>query len=72
MYFMRILNSSVARFDLPNRGVRHVQPHTFYGRLLVFDKTLAQPHFAVANFSDAEMSVYYSPVLTPSLIFLQL
>jgi len=23
-----------------------VQLHTFYARLLVFDKTLAQPHFA--------------------------
>jgi len=29
-------------------GVRQpVQPHTFYARLLVFDETLAQPHFAV-------------------------
>jgi len=31
---------SLARFDLANRGVRQpVQPHTFYARLLVFDKT---------------------------------
>jgi len=29
-------------------GVRQpVQSHTFYARLFVFDKTLAQPHFAV-------------------------
>jgi len=48
------------------------QPHFFYARVLVFDKTLAQPHFAVANCSDALMSVFYSPVLTRSLIFLQL
>jgi len=33
--------------------------------------TLAQPHFAV-NCSDAVMSVFYSLVLTRSLIFLQL
>jgi len=33
---------SFARFDLANRGVRQtVQPHTFYARRLVFDKTLA-------------------------------
>ena len=49
-----------------------VQPHTFCAPLLVFKKTLAQPHFAVVNLSGAVMSVYYSPVLTHSLIFLQL
>jgi len=44
---------SLTGFDLTNRVVRQpVQPHTFYARLLVFDKTLAQPHFAVANCSD--------------------
>jgi len=38
----------LARFDIANHGVRQpVQPHTFYSRLLVFDKTLAQHHFAV-------------------------
>jgi len=64
---------SLARFNLANRGVRRpVQPHCFCARLLVFDKTLAEPHFAVANFSDELMSVFYSPVLTRSLIFLQL
>ena len=64
---------SLVRFDHANRGVRQpVQPHTFYARLLVFDKTLAQPHFAVVNCSDAVMSVLYSPVLTRSLMFLQL
>ena len=59
--------------DLANRGVRQsVQPHTSYAQLLVFDKTSAQPHFAVVNCSDAVMSVFYAPVLTHSLIFLQL
>jgi len=53
---------SLARFDLANRGVRQpVQPHTFYARLLVFDETLAQPHFAVVNCFDAVLSVFYSP-----------
>ena len=52
-------------------GVRQpVQPHTFYAWLLVFDETLAQPHFAVI--SDVAMSVFYPPVLMCSLIFLQL
>ena len=51
----------VARFDLANPGVRQsVQPHTC-ARLLVFDETLAQPHFAVVNCSDAVMSVFYPP-----------
>jgi len=60
----------LARFDLANRGVRQpVQPHTFYGPLFVFDKTLAQPHFAVVDCSDALMNGFYSPVLTRSLIF---
>jgi len=59
---------SLARFDLANRGVRQpVQPHTC-APLLVFDKTSAQPHFAVVNCSDAVMSVFYSPV-TRSLMF---
>jgi len=63
---------SLARLDLANWGVRQpAQPHT-YARLLVFDKTSAQPHFAVVNCSDAVMSVFYAPVLTLSLIFLQL
>jgi len=64
---------SLARFDLANRGARQpVQPHTFCAPLLVFDKTVAQPHFAVVNCSHAMMSVFYSPVLTRTLIFLQL
>jgi len=63
---------SLARLDLANRGVRQpVQPHTC-APLLVFDKTSVQPHFAVINCSDALTSVFYSPVLTRSLIFLQL
>jgi len=48
------------------------QPQTFYTTLLLFDKTLPQPHFAVINCSDAVMSVFYSPVLTSNLIFWQL
>jgi len=56
-----------------NRGTRQpVQPHTFYAPLLVSDKTSAQPHFAVVNYSDALLSVFHSPVLTRSRIFLQL
>ena len=51
---------SFTRFDHANRGVRQpVQPHTFYARLLVFDRP-AQPHFAAVNCSDAVMSVFYS------------
>jgi len=33
---------------------------------------IAQSHFVVANCADALMSVFYSPVLARSLIFLQL
>jgi len=47
-------------------------PQTFYAKLLVFDKTLAQPHFAVVNCSHAVMSVFYFPVITRCPIFLQL
>ena len=74
-YFMHILNSCVVqkKFDLANQGLRQpVQPHTFKAQLLVFDEILAQPHFAVVNCSDVGMSVFHSPVLTRSLIFLQL
>ena len=61
---------SVARFDLANRVVHQsVQLHTLYARLLVFDKTLAQPHFAVVNCSDALMSVLYSQVLNKFNLF---
>jgi len=60
---------TLARFDLANRGVRQpVQPHT-YARLLVFDETFAQPHFAVVNCSDAVMSVFYSRFSTRSQTF---
>ena len=61
---------SFAIFDFSNRGVRQpVHPHLVYARLLVFDKTLAQLHFSVVNFSDELMRVFYSPVLTRRLIF---
>ena len=64
---------SLSKFDLAIQGLRQpVQPHTFSAQLLVFDETLAQPHFAVLNCSDVGMSVFHSPVLTRSLIFLQL
>jgi len=60
---------SLARFDLANRDVRQpVQPHT-NARLLEFDETLAQHHFAVVNCSDAVMSVFYSPFSTHSQNF---
>ena len=54
----------------PERGGlrQPVQPYT-YDRLLVFDKTSAQPYFAVITCSDAVMSMFYSIVLTRSLIF---
>jgi len=61
---------SLAKFDLANRCVRqHVQQHTFYARLLVFDKTSAQPHFAVVNCFDSVRNMFYSPVLTRNLCF---
>ena len=61
---------TLAKFDLANQGVRQpAQPHTSNPQLLVFDKTLAQPDFAVVNCFDVVMSVFHSPVLTRSLIF---
>jgi len=73
---MRILK----RFDLVNRGVRQpVQPHTFYARLLVFDKKLlwrsdecvllpcfnAWPDiFAVMNCCVVALSLFSSASLT--------
>ena len=66
---LAILLCSLARFHLASRGVRQsVQPHT-HARLLVFDETLAQPHFAVVNCSDAVRSVFYSPFSTHSQNF---
>ena len=63
--------SNFARFDLANRGVRQpVQPHTLYARLLVFDKTSAQPHFAAVNCSDAVTSVLYSFNVQPDIFAL--
>ena len=63
----------LVKFDHANQGLRQpVQPHTFNAQLLVFDETLAQPHFAVVNCSDVVVRVFLSPILTPSLIFLQL
>jgi len=68
-----ILAYSLARSDFTDWNVRQpVQPHTFYAQLLVSDMTSAQPHFAVANCSDVVMSMFYFPVLTRSLICLQL
>jgi len=65
--------SALAKFGLANQGVRQpVQLHTFNAQLPVFDETLAQPHFVAVNCSDVAMSVFHSPVLTRSLIFLQL
>jgi len=63
----------LARFDHANWCVHQtVRSHTFCAPLLVFHKTLAQPHFAVVNYSDAVMNALYFTVLTRSLIFLQL
>ena len=73
VYFMHILNSCLVKFDLANQGLHQpVQPLTFNAQLLVFDETLVQPDFAVVNCSDVVVSVFHSPILTPSLIFLQL
>jgi len=48
---------SLVRFDLSHWGVRQpVQPHA-YTRLLVYDETFVQPHFAVVNCSDAVIIV---------------
>jgi len=50
---------SLARSDLANLGVRQTdQPHIFRAPLLVFDKTLAQPHFGVVNCPEELMSVF--------------
>jgi len=72
--FLRNL-SVLSKFDLANQGVRQpVQLHTVTSsaQLPVFEETLAQPDFVVVNCSDVWMSVFHSPVLTRSLIFLQL
>jgi len=54
---------SLVKFDLANQGLRQpVQPHIFNTQLLVFDETLAQPYFAVANGSDVVVSVFHSPI----------
>jgi len=69
LYAHSQLLCSLSRFHLSNQGMRQsVQPHAFCARLLVFDKTSAQPDFAVVNCSDAVMSAYYFPVLMRSLI----
>jgi len=65
-----ILVYSLARFDLADRGVyQSVQPRTFCARLLVYDETLAQPHFAVVNCSDVVMCVFYIHVLCTTWYF---
>jgi len=62
----------LARFDLANWAVRQtVLTHT-YARLLVFDETLAQPHFAVVNCSDAVIIVRFTPLFQRAAKILQL
>ena len=64
---------SLLKFDLAIQGLRQpVQPHTFNAQLLVFDETLAQPEFTVVNCSHVGISVFHPPVVTRSLIVLQL
>jgi len=64
---------SLVKFDLAKQVLRQpVQPHTFNAQLLVFDETLVRPDFEVLNCSDVVVSVFHSPILTPSLVFLQL
>ena len=63
----------LVKFDLAKQGLRQpVQPLTFNAQLLVFKETLVQPDFAAVNCSDVVMSVFHSPVLRRSLIFLRL
>jgi len=73
---MRILNSCVVWQDsILQTGMWRFAPASaaaHFARLLLFDKTSAQPDFSVVNCSDAVMGVFYSLVLTRSLIFLQL
>jgi len=65
LYLQTLFLCSLARFDLATWRVHQpVQPHTFYARLLAFDKTLEQAHFAFVNCSDALMSVSYFHVST--------
>jgi len=71
---MRILNSCVIckfqSFKLSTLGVRH--PSRIPSDRLLFDETFAQPCiFAVVNYADAALSVFYSLVLTRCRIFLQ-
>jgi len=72
-YIMRMLNSCVIyKFLTVNPGCPPFPPYTFSAQLL-FDATFAQPCiFAVANFADVALSVFYSPVLTRCRLFLQL
>ena len=72
---MHILNSCVVLQDLIlQTGVCASRPsHTLSMLHYSYSKRhAAQHHFAVANCSDAVMSVFYYPVLMRSLIFLQL
>ena len=63
---------SSARFDFANWAVRQtVLPHTC-ARLLVFDETLAQPHSAVVNCSDAVIMVLFTPLFQRAAKILQL
>jgi len=70
--FLRTL-TVLTKFDLANQVVRQpVQLHTFNAKLPVFDERVAQPDFVAVNCSDVVMSVFHAPVLTHSLISLQL
>ena len=64
---MRILNScEVLQDSIMQTGV---QPHTFYARLLVFDKTSAAS-FCSCKLLGRSNGCVLLPVLTCSLIFL--
>jgi len=56
------------------RGVRQpVQPYFILcSTARIRQDIIAQSHSVVVNCTDALMSVFYSPVLTLSLVFLQL
>jgi len=60
---MSIINSCVvSKIRSLKPGCASASPTTqtfYHARLLVFDKTLAQSHFVVVNFSDALVSVFH-------------
>jgi len=59
-------------FRSDNAGCTLFQARAFWARLLVFKATFVETVFAVVNCAVVGLSVFYSLVLTRSLMFLQL